>query len=173
LLPLQILWMELFIDITTSIAYEREPEEPGAMQRPPRPRNEHLLNRGILAGIGLAGGFTAMAALAVPLLGTEDFERLRWIAYTALVIGQVVRAYANRSLTGPIRRLPTNWLLAVAALLVVAAQLAIPLIPPLADAFHASPLSGGEWLVVALIAFAPALLSEVTRTLRPARTWIA
>jgi Ca2+-transporting ATPase len=173
LLPLQILWMELFIDISTSIAFEREPEEPGAMRRPPRPRDEHLLNRGILAGVGLAGGFTAVAALGVLLLGTEDFERLRWIAYTALVIGQVVRAYANRSLTGPIRRLPTNWLLAVAALLVVAAQLAIPLIPPLADAFHASPLSGGEWLVVAIIAFAPALLSELVRTLRPGRTWIA
>src|SRR3972149_4636771 len=38
LLPLQILWLELFIDLSTSIAFEREPEEPGAMRRPPRPR---------------------------------------------------------------------------------------------------------------------------------------
>src|SRR3990172_8366752 len=37
LLPLQILWLELFIDLSTSIAFEREPEEPGAMLRPPRP----------------------------------------------------------------------------------------------------------------------------------------
>ena len=27
-----------------------------------------------------------------------DFERLRWVAYTALVTGQVVRGYPNRSL---------------------------------------------------------------------------
>ena len=34
-----ILWLELFIDLATSIAFEREPEEPGAMERPPRPRD--------------------------------------------------------------------------------------------------------------------------------------
>ena len=37
LLPIQILWAELFIDITTSVAFEREREEPGAMRRPPGP----------------------------------------------------------------------------------------------------------------------------------------
>ena len=30
LLPLQILWMEFFIDLSTSIAFEREPAEPDA-----------------------------------------------------------------------------------------------------------------------------------------------
>src|SRR5918996_4413184 len=45
LLPIQILWLELFIDATTSIAFEREPEEPDAMRRPPRPRTEPLLTR--------------------------------------------------------------------------------------------------------------------------------
>ena len=49
LLPIQILWAELFIDVTTSVAFEREREEPGAMRtrpraaRPtaPRPRHPH------------------------------------------------------------------------------------------------------------------------------------
>ena len=36
LLPLQILWMELFIDLSTSVAFEREPPEPDLMARPPR-----------------------------------------------------------------------------------------------------------------------------------------
>ena len=34
LLPIQILWLELFIDLATSIAFEREPEEPDAMDQP-------------------------------------------------------------------------------------------------------------------------------------------
>ena len=36
LLPLQILWLELFIDLSTSVAFEREPAEPDLMRRPPR-----------------------------------------------------------------------------------------------------------------------------------------
>ena len=34
LLPLQILWLELFIDLSTSVAFEREPEEPGCDDPP-------------------------------------------------------------------------------------------------------------------------------------------
>lgn len=143
------------------------------MTRPPRPRSEPLLTSGILVRIGLAGGFTAFAALAVLLFGTGEFERLRWVAYTALVSGQVVRAYANRSLHEPIHRLRSNWLLAAACLIVVLVQLLIPAVPGLADAFRAHALDAGEWVVVAAIALTPALLAEVMRTLRGDRTWIA
>ena len=34
LLPLQILWLELFIDISASVAFEREPAEPDVMSPP-------------------------------------------------------------------------------------------------------------------------------------------
>ena len=60
LLPIQILWMELFIDSATSIAFEREPEEPDLMNRPPRRAGVPLLTRAILARISLAGAFTAV-----------------------------------------------------------------------------------------------------------------
>jgi len=173
LLPLQILWLELFIDLSASVAFEREPEEPGAMDRPPRPRDEPLLSREILVRIAGAGAFGALAALAVLLLHPGPFEHARWVAYTALVIGQVVRAYANRSLLLPVHRLRANRLLATTALLVVAIQVAIPLVPPLADAFRATPLTAGEWLVVAVIAVLPALVAEVTRLVRPGRRWVA
>ena len=59
LLPIQILWLELFIDLATSIAFEREPEEPDAMDRPPRPRDRPLLTTSLLARIAGAGGFSA------------------------------------------------------------------------------------------------------------------
>ncbi|HET8587622.1 MAG TPA: cation-transporting P-type ATPase [Candidatus Limnocylindria bacterium] len=173
LLPLQILWMELFIDISTSVAFEREPEEPDAMSRPPRPRDQPLLSVPILGGIGLAGGFTAFAALFVVLLGDGDFDRMRWVAYTALVIGQAVRAYANRSIAEPIHWLGSNWLLAGACLFAIAVQIALPFIPGVADAFHAHRLDLGEWAIVVVIALAPALLAQVIRTWRPGHTWIA
>jgi Ca2+-transporting ATPase len=171
LLPIQILWLELFIDLSASVAFEREAEEPGAMRRPPRPRREPLLPAGLLVRIGLAGGFTAVAALAVVELRGGEADHVRWLAYTALVVGQVVRAYANRSLSVSVLRLRRNGFMAGAALLVIAIQVAIPFIPPLADAFRASPLSPTEWALVAAIAIAPAVVADIVR--RAGRTWVA
>ena len=171
LLPLQILWLELFIDVATSVAFEREAEEPGAMRRPPRPRGEPLLTVSLLGRIALVGSFTALAALAAMQWHDGSAEHVRWLAYTALVIGQLVRAYSNRSLSLSVFSLRTNGFLAIACLLAVVIQVAIPFIPPLADAFRASPLDALEWGIVAAIALAPALAAEAIR--RSGRTWVA
>jgi Ca2+-transporting ATPase len=171
LLPIQILWLELFIDLAASIAFEREAEEPTAMHRPPRPSGEPLLTNRLLARIVLAGSFTAVATLAVVELDADTADHVRWLAYTALVVGQAVRAYANRSLEGSILRLRTNWFLAVTCLAVIAIQASIPFIAPLADAFRASPLHATEWGLVALIALLPALVAEGLRRL--GLTWVA
>ena len=170
LLPIQILWAELFIDVATSIAFEREPEEPGAMLRPPRPRSRPLLDRGILMGVALAGGFSALAALVL-MLNAVDGDHARWTAFTALAVGQVIRAYANRSLLVPVYQLPINGFLAAAVLLVIAIQAAIPYLSPLASAFRASPLSAAEWALVAVVALAPAIVAQVARA--RGRRWVA
>jgi Ca2+-transporting ATPase len=171
LLPIQILWAELFIDISASVAFEREPEEPDSMRRPPRARGVPLLDRGILAGVALAGGFSAVAAVALMFMIQGSPEHARWVAFSALAIGQAVRAYANRSLVLPVHRLPLNGFLAAAVLLVCVAQAAVPYIPPLADAFRATPLDPVEWVLVAAVAFAPAIVAQVARA--TGHRWIA
>jgi Ca2+-transporting ATPase len=172
LLPIQILWMELFIDSSTSIAFEREPGEPNVMSRPPRRMGEPLLGAGILARIALAGGFSAVAALWLMLTHPGDAENVRWLAYTALVCGQVVRAYANRSLRIPVFRVGPNLVLLVGAVAVVAIQAAIPFIPAVSDAFRASALDLEEWLLVAAVSLAPAILAELVRA-RGRIAWVA
>ncbi|HEY6058154.1 MAG TPA: HAD-IC family P-type ATPase, partial [Candidatus Limnocylindrales bacterium] len=122
LLPIQILWMELFIDISTSAAFEREPPEPDVMDRPPRHAEQPLLTNGLLLRIAAAGSWTAVAALVVMVNHDGGFQHGRWLAYTALVVGQCVRAYSNRSLREPLRRLGWNWLLAAACLAAVSIQ---------------------------------------------------
>jgi Ca2+-transporting ATPase len=172
LLPLQILWLELFIDLSTSVAFEREAEEPGAMDGPPRRRDRPLLTTTLLARITAAGGFSAVAALIVTLTHPGTPEHVRWVAYTTLVMAQVVRAYANRSLTRPVVTLRPNVLLASACLLVVVVQVAIPYIPPFAEAFRATPLEPSDWTIIALIALAPAVLAEAIRAVT-GREWVA
>jgi P-type Ca2+ transporter type 2C len=173
LLPIQILWLELFIDLSTSIAFEREPPEPDLMTRPPRPAGRPLLDNGLLARLTIAGGYSALAALFLMANHGGGFEHARWLAFTALVVGQAVRAYANRSIRNPVHRLRTNGFLAVTCLLVVAVQALIPYVPPLAATFRATPLQPLDWALVAAVALLPALLAETIRTRRPGSRWIA
>jgi Ca2+-transporting ATPase len=173
LLPIQILWLEIFIDMLTAVAFEAEVEEPDAMQRPPRSRSLPLLTNGILARIALAGGFSAVAALV--LMSSHSGGSAthgQWLAYTALVVGQVVRANANRSLLHPVLRLRPNRFLAAGAAVVIALQVAIPYIPGVGDAFQATPLDLIDWLLVAVVALGPAVAAEVIRSVRRT-TWVA
>jgi Ca2+-transporting ATPase len=172
LLPIQILWLEVFIDMLTAVSFEGEAEEPGAMQRPPRSRTKPLLGWAILARICLAGGFSAVAALWLIEQHSPDFTHARWLAYTALVIGQVVRANANRSLAYPVLLRRPNVLLLAGGVLCVAVQIVIPFVPPLQDAFQATPLDAVDWLLVVAIALAPALVAEAYRAIWH-RPWVA
>ncbi len=172
LLPLQILWMELFIDISTSVAFELEKAEPDLMRRPPRRRGVPLLTNDLLGRIVVAGTYSAVAALVVMVAHPGTAEHARWLAYTCLVCAQAVRANANRSVREPIHRLPPNLFLLAAGLAAIAIQAAIPYVPLLAEAFHATPLDLSDWAIVAVIALLPAILAETVRTVT-GRTWVA
>jgi Ca2+-transporting ATPase len=172
LLPIQILWLELFIDLSTSVAFEREAPEPALMTRPPRHVARPLLDAGLLARITVAGGFSAVAALVLMATDPQGPAHGQWLAYTALVCGQAVRAYANRSLTEPVHRLSRNGFLLAAAAVTVAIQVAMPYLPALADAFRAQPLDAADWALVALVALGPAIVAQVVRV-RSRRRWVA
>ena len=142
------------------------------MDRPPRPRDRPLLDTPLLLRIAGAGGFSAMAAFLVLVLHDGPPEQGRWLTFTMLVVGQAVRAYANRSLSRPVLSLRPNGFLAAAAIVVIVIQAAIPLVAPLAEAFRAVPLGAADWLLVAVVAVAPAALAELIRW-RTGRDWVA
>ncbi len=172
LLPIQILWLEVFIDMLTVVSFEIEREEPDAMKVPPRPRSRPLLDNGILGRIVLAGGFSAVAALVIMESHPGGFEHARWLAYSALVAGQAVRANANRSLRLPVLGLRPNPLLLVGGAITVAVQALIPYVPAVADAFRATPLGASDWVLVAVVALLPAAVAEAIRATTH-RAWVA
>jgi Ca2+-transporting ATPase len=171
LLPIQILWLELFIDLAASVAFEREPAEPDVMTRRPRRVAAPLLTGGLLARITLAGGFSAVAALVLLVTDPRGPEHGQWLAYTTLVCAQAVRAYGNRSLAEPIHRLSRNSVLLGAAIVTVVVQAAMAAIPPLAEAFRAQPLDAVEWALVAVVALGPALAAQAIRA-RMHTVWV-
>jgi Ca2+-transporting ATPase len=172
LLPLQILWLELFIDLATSIAFEREPAARDVMDRPPRVVGRPLLTASLLGRIALAGGATAVAALWLMVGAGGSADHARWTAYTALVCAQAVRATANRSRSRPVTELAANRFLIGAAAATIVAQAVIPVVDPLRSAFAAVPLEPADWGLVAAIAVGPALLAHAIRV-RSGRAWVA
>ena len=56
--------------------------------------------------------------------------------------------------------------------MVIVVQLLIPTVPPLADAFRATPLDVVDWAFVVAIALAPALVAEIIRG-TTGREWVA
>ena len=142
------------------------------MRRPPRDRGSPLLTVPLLAKITGAGAFSLLGALALMALYPGGLEHARWLAFTTLVVAQAVRAYANRSLTLPYGALPRNRFLAAACLLVVGVQALIPAIPGVAEAFHATPLDAIDWLLVAAVALAPAVVAGIVRSRRRIE-WVA
>jgi Ca2+-transporting ATPase len=99
-------------------------------------------------------------------------EHAAWVAFNVLVFGQLVRAYANRSLTHPVVGRARNRVLVIAIAIAAVVQLAIPSVPPLADAFRATPLDVVDLAIVAVLALAPAVLAEVLRARRRI-VWVA
>jgi Ca2+-transporting ATPase len=172
LLPIQILWLEFFIDISTSVAFEREPAEPDLMANRPRSRSQLLLSNDLLLRLVAAGAWTVLGALVIIATHDGGLDHARWVAFNALVLSQVVRANANRSLTRPVLSLRPNGFLIAASLVAIAAQLAIPYVPVLAETFRATPLDAADWAMVAVVALTPAILAEVMRATRR-RVWIA
>ena len=61
---------------------------------------------------------------------------------------------------------------AMACLIVLLFQISIPYVPPLAAAFRATPLFASDWVIVAAIALAPAVLAELIRATTHSE-WVA
>ncbi|MBN8728468.1 MAG: cation-translocating P-type ATPase [Xanthomonadales bacterium] len=155
LLPLHVVLVEMVVDPVCSIAFEAEPEEPGIMQRPPRPRDAALLGWPQFMLALLQGSLLLVASLALYMgalgagLGEDSGRSLAFIALTAGNL-MLVRVDATRGAALP-RLLERShvayWIIAAIATGVTAL---VMLVPPLAAAFHFGPVSAGQVLIAVL-----------------------
>ncbi len=100
LFPVQIVFLELFIDPTCSIAFEGDPAEPDVMDRPPREPGEPLLPRGSLMTSILAGVLIVAAAIgfySVAMASGVDPAVSRALAFVTLVAGNTSLMLVVRS----------------------------------------------------------------------------
>ena len=165
LLPVHVVFLELIIDPACSIAFEAEPEDANAMNRPPRNHGERLFEaRRVLSS--LLQGFavflsTFIAYGAFIKLGYSQPEA-RAAGFCALVIGNLAMIFANLSWNRSIRKSIHSINIAL-WMIVTGAALSLGLVlfvPALRGIFHFSALALKEVLIAVLAGISGVLCFE-------------
>lgn len=169
LLPIQILWMNLVTDGIPALALAVDPKAPDLMKRRPRRPETRLLSGNRLAAIGAEGlmlSAIALGAFAYSLYGLhQEVEQARTVAFTVLVIVQLVHAFNCRSERWSLFQVgvATNRPLLLAVLLSLAIQAAVLTIPVAAPIFKVASLPIEDWILMGATGLLPFVIMETVK----------
>lgn len=160
--PIQILWINLATDGLPALALGIEPPEEALMRKPPRKRDEEVFSGGLWGKIATRGVLIAVvtvAMFALVLTTGGDLARAQTMAFAALITAQLVyvfdcRGEASRSGKKP---RPSNRFLNAAVASSCLLMIAVIYSPFLSSLFYTVCLGAGDWLVIAIAGFLPAI----------------
>jgi Ca2+-transporting ATPase len=142
------------------------------MRRPPRRSDDRLFDRTrflSIGGEGLMLALVALGAFSVSLfLWHQSVEQARTVAFTGMVIAQLVHAFNSRSDHLSLFQLgmTTNRSLVWAFLLSLGVQLAVLMIPAAAPVFKVAPVPLEDWELMAFMWLFPLVAMEIVKWLR-------
>ena len=169
LLPIQILWMNLVTDGFPALALAVDPKAPDLMKRRPRRPEARLLDTRRLTAIGIEGlmlSAIALGAFAYSLYGLhQEVEQARTVAFTVLVINQLVHAFNCRSDRWSLSQvgLWTNRPLLLAVTLSLGIQVSILTAPAAAAVFKVAPLPFEDWVLMGATGILPFVVMEAVK----------
>ncbi len=167
LLPLQILWLNMLMDVFPALALAVEPGGADVMQRPPRSPQEPLLSRPLLILI-----FWQALMLTVIILVAYSWSLQRYgagvhartIALLALVGSQLGHTFNCRSRTRSAFTEPfSNPFVWAATVIVIGLQFLALYWPFLAQTLALTPPNSMDWAVIALTVVVPVIIVEITK----------
>ena len=172
---MEVLSIDLGTDMLPALALGVEPPEPGVMDRPPRPRSEHVITRSVvLRGYGLLGTVAGVAAMAVFFahywiegfagrwLDLPDTGAIHGMATSmflaAVVAAQVGNVFAHRTDRASAFRVNPfgNRIVLIAVAVEIAFLGVIVYVPALQWVFGTGPIRPMEWVL--LLPVVPLLL---------------
>ncbi len=168
----QILWVNLVTAITLGLALAFEPSEPGTMRRPPRPRNEPLLNGELIWHIALVSGMFLAAVYGMYSYAIDrgyEPALAQTLALNTLVVLEIFHLFFIRNIHGTsltwtsARGTPVVWSCVIA---VTAAQLAITYVPPLQAVFGTQGVPLGDGLLIVALGAVFFALIETEKQIR-------
>ena len=173
LLPLHLLWINLVTDGLPALALVVDPVAPDVLDRPPRRTDEPMLGRPEWRVVILTGALQTAVTLSVYLwaLDTRGLVEARNLAFTTLVFGELLRAFAARSPDRLFWEVGawTNLRLLAVVLVSVALQLAIHHVPFAQQLFQISDISLADCMLSLTLGLVPVSAIELTKLVRRAR----
>ena len=170
LLPLHLLWINLVTDGLPALTLVMDPVDRDALQRPPRRPEEPLLGRSQWITILATGILQAVVTLGVFIwaLESRDLVEARNLAFSALVFGELFRAFAARSPTRLFFEVGvfTNLRLLGVVSLSVLVQIGLHHIPATQEIFQIGTLSLADCLLTLAAGLVPVTLIEFFKCLR-------
>jgi P-type Ca2+ transporter type 2C len=155
LLAVQILWINLVTDGAPALALGLDPPDPDVMRSAPFTAGANIVDRSMVADIGIVAAIMAAGTLWVFFSGAGggSLDLRRSLAFTTLILFQLFNAFQARSSTHSVfTGLFRNGWLWITVVAMLALQFLVLSLPPFERAFSTVPLSSFQWLQCALIA---------------------
>jgi Ca2+-transporting ATPase len=173
LLPVHLLWLNLLTDAFPALALGVEQAEPGIMDRSPRSPQEPLLDRKMQTGIALQSIALSVAVLGVFSLALNQYEieTARTMAFTTLVLAELLRSFTSRSEDLTVFRLGlfSNPTLLLGTGLSAGLFLLTLYVPALETVFHTTFITPSMWNLILPAALLPAAVAEIKKILFPVK----
>ena len=172
LLATQILWINLVTDGAPALALGIDPATPGLMNRPPRPRGEKVITRGmwfgiLLVGVVMAAGTLLIVDASLPggvIEGTGTIRYAQTMAFTTLTLFQLFNVINARSdERSAFEGLFQNSWLWLAIGLSLLLHMAVLYVPFLQTAFSTERLNSSDWLLCVVVASSVLWLRELSK----------
>jgi Ca2+-transporting ATPase len=169
--PMHVIFLELIMGPTCSIAYESEPLEPGGMQRPPRPLDKTFLSWREIRISLLQGLVITLGTLASYRIGVQQGfheELVRSLVFSTLIMANIGLTFVDRSFTHSFISAArnTNRVLQVVVLATLVALGITLYVAPVSRLFDLAPLTPGQLLLTAVIGVASVAWFEVYKWLK-------
>lgn len=171
LLPIQLLWINLVTDGLPALALVTDPADPDLLKRRPRRPGQEIADRDFLLWMVASGLLIAICTLAGFLYGLKvegSLDQARTYAFSTLVIGEVLRAFASRSRTRVLWELGlfSNARLAIIAILTISIQLLSHHVGFLESFLKTGPLTWGNCFAILALAAVPVTVLELWKLAR-------
>ena len=166
----QILWVNMVTSVTLDIALAFEAEEPGLMQRPPRPPREPLITPLLLLRIVYVSALMVGACFWVyqwELGRGSPLEVARTAVVNMLVLSEIFYLFNVRYFTASAMRLDAftgNRVALAAVAITLLAQAAFTYAPPMQQLFGSAALDLASWGWIVALAAAKFTAVEVEKS---------
>ncbi|WP_407268017.1 calcium-translocating P-type ATPase, SERCA-type [Radiobacillus sp. PE A8.2] len=162
LTPVQILWVNLVTDGLPAMALGLDQSEANVMKNKPRNPKEGVFARGLgfkIISRGLLIGIITLLAFMLAYKGNPDhLQYAQTIAFTTLVMAQLIHVFDCRSEVSVFARNPFQNLYLVGAVISsVLLLLVVIYFEPLQDVFHTVDLAMRDWILILAFSAIPTL----------------